>query len=87
MNAPCLQCGELGYLQSSNAAVDPSLPTARSKQLTLDAYLSNCKYLFPGAQLTASEREAPFNAEFGGVTPFDKNISQIMYAVRISPGD
>jgi len=78
-----LQCGELGYLQRSNAAANVDGPTARSKELSLEAYLSNCAYLFPGAKKTAVERETSFNSEFGGLRPLEKHLTRILYVKYI----
>jgi len=76
-----LQCAQLGYLQATNA-VDPDLPsnmTARSKRLTVDAFLANCEYLFPGAELHAAKTADEFNAKFGGAALAAPGLSNILY--------
>jgi len=75
-----LQCAQLGYLQPSNAN-DPEPPpvTARSKQLTVDSFLSNCDAVFPDAPFRATTLESDFNKKYGGVTPWNANVSNILY--------
>lgn len=45
----------------------------------MDAFLSNCEYLFPTAELISTQKTDEFNAQYGGANPDAVRLSHILY--------